>query len=196
MTILLPLLAFLFVSLLVVGCSDGARAELAGNVIERRLGEIRGINGLPIEGTSAYGDGIKRSLKRLGQRRRRHRRPRWASCSSGSSPRDIAAAKRCLSSLAFVSAARSSRSAACRRRSSASRTCCWRSAPPPSATCCPHRAGADGEEAPAPDSAVAARRPRPAGGERRGWAWDSIRRCSEWARSSRSRTRSCATSCV
>jgi tight adherence protein C len=65
-TLLLPLLAFLFVSLL-VGAAAMALAPAGGSVIQRRLGELRGIPGMPIDEPSAYGETAKRTFKRLGR---------------------------------------------------------------------------------------------------------------------------------
>ncbi|HLG57323.1 MAG TPA: type II secretion system F family protein [Vicinamibacterales bacterium] len=66
MTVLLPLLAFLFVALL-VGAAAMALAPAGGGVIQRRLGELRGIPGMPIDEPSAYGETAKRTFKRLGR---------------------------------------------------------------------------------------------------------------------------------
>jgi tight adherence protein C len=63
--LLLPILAFLFVSLLVAGAAMALAPE-GGNVISRRLGELRGIDGVPVAETSAYAESVKKSLKRLG----------------------------------------------------------------------------------------------------------------------------------
>jgi tight adherence protein C len=63
--LLLPILAFLFVSLLIVGAAMAfAPAE---GVIQRRLNELRGISGVPVDEPSPYGESVKRSLTRLGK---------------------------------------------------------------------------------------------------------------------------------
>ena len=64
MTLLLPILAFVFVALLIAGAAM-ALAPASGGVIQRRLGELRGVSG-PIEEASAYNETVKRSLKQLG----------------------------------------------------------------------------------------------------------------------------------
>jgi tight adherence protein C len=63
--VLLPLLGFVFVALLVAGAAM-ALAPSGGGVITRRLGELRGIPGMTVEEPSAYGESVKKSLKRLG----------------------------------------------------------------------------------------------------------------------------------
>ena len=65
MTLLLPLLAFLFVSLLVAGAAM-LLAPSGGGVIERRLGELRAVRGLPIDEPSLYGERVVQGLKKLG----------------------------------------------------------------------------------------------------------------------------------
>jgi len=63
-TLLLPILAFVFVALLIAGAAM-ALAPASGGVIQRRLGELRGVSG-PIDEPSAYTESVKRSLKQLG----------------------------------------------------------------------------------------------------------------------------------
>jgi tight adherence protein C len=63
-TLLLPLLAFLCVALLVVGAAM-ALAPGGGGVIERRLGELRGIPHVPVNEAPAYSETLVKSLKRL-----------------------------------------------------------------------------------------------------------------------------------
>jgi tight adherence protein C len=64
-TLLLPLLAFLCVALFIVGAAM-ALAPGGGGVIERRLGELRGVNSLPVEEAAAYNEAVVKALKRLG----------------------------------------------------------------------------------------------------------------------------------
>jgi tight adherence protein C len=64
--VLLPILAFLFVSLLIVGAAM-AFAPANGGVIQQRLNELRGISGVSVDEPSAYGESVKRSLTRLGR---------------------------------------------------------------------------------------------------------------------------------
>jgi tight adherence protein C len=64
--VLLPILAFLFVSLLIVGAAM-AFAPANGGVIQQRLNELRGIAGVSVDEPSAYGESVKRSLTRLGR---------------------------------------------------------------------------------------------------------------------------------
>jgi tight adherence protein C len=63
--LLLPLLGFLFVALLIIGCAM-VLAPARGGVIEQRLGELRGFSGVvaPDE-PSRYHETLKRSFKRL-----------------------------------------------------------------------------------------------------------------------------------
>ena len=63
MTLLLPLLAFVSVALLVLGAAM-ALAPGGGGVIERRLGELRG---MPVPDARGYNEAIVKSLKRLGK---------------------------------------------------------------------------------------------------------------------------------
>ena len=65
MTLLLPLLAFLFVSLLVAGAAM-LLSPSGGGVIERRLGELRAIRGLPVAEPSPYSETVVKGLKKLG----------------------------------------------------------------------------------------------------------------------------------
>ena len=62
MVVILPLLAFLFASLLVAGIAM-AMSPAAANTIERRLGEIRG--DVPIADGTAYGQVLADSFKKL-----------------------------------------------------------------------------------------------------------------------------------
>ena len=66
MTLLLPLLAFLFVALLIAGAAM-MLAPAGGGVIQRRLGELRAVSGLPVEESSPYSETMVRSLKKLGK---------------------------------------------------------------------------------------------------------------------------------
>ena len=66
MTLLLPLLAFVCVALLVVGAAM-ALAPSGGGVIERRLGELRGIPALSVNDAPAYSETLVKNLKRLGK---------------------------------------------------------------------------------------------------------------------------------
>ena len=66
MILLLPLLAFLCVALLVVGAAM-AFAPSGGGVIERRLDELRGVAGLPVNEAPVYNEALLKSLKRLGK---------------------------------------------------------------------------------------------------------------------------------
>jgi tight adherence protein C len=66
LTLLLPLLAFLFVALLVAGAAM-MLAPAGGGIIQRRLGELRAISGLPAEEPSAYSETMVKSLKKLGK---------------------------------------------------------------------------------------------------------------------------------
>ena len=65
MTLLLPLLAFVFVSLLVAGAAM-MLAPSGGGVIQRRLGELR-MPGMSVPEESGYNETIIKSLKRLGK---------------------------------------------------------------------------------------------------------------------------------
>jgi tight adherence protein C len=65
-TLLLPLLAFLCVALLVVGAAMVMAPGGAG-VIERRLGELRGMPSMPVNDSPAYSEGLVKNLKRLGK---------------------------------------------------------------------------------------------------------------------------------
>jgi tight adherence protein C len=64
--VLLPVLGFLFVTLLIAAAAM-ALAPAGGGVIQRRLNELRGIEGSSADETSAYGESVKRSLTRLGK---------------------------------------------------------------------------------------------------------------------------------
>ena len=66
MVLLLPILAFLFVSLL-IGAAAMAMSPAGGGVIQRRLGELRGLSDMPVDAPSPFGEGMKRSLSRLGK---------------------------------------------------------------------------------------------------------------------------------
>ena len=66
MVLLLPILAFLFVSLL-IGAAAMAMSPAGGGVIQRRLGELRGLSGMEVDAPSPYGESLKRSLTRLGK---------------------------------------------------------------------------------------------------------------------------------
>jgi tight adherence protein C len=66
LTLLLPLLAFLFVALLIAGAAM-MLAPAGGGIIQRRLGELRAISGLPAEEPSAYSETMVKSLKKLGK---------------------------------------------------------------------------------------------------------------------------------
>ena len=66
MTILLPLLAFLCVALLVVGAAM-VLAPGGGGVIERRLGELRGLPAMPVDEPSPLNETLVKNLKRLGK---------------------------------------------------------------------------------------------------------------------------------
>jgi len=63
-TLFLPLLGFVFVSLLVYGAAM-ILAPSGGGVIQRRLGELRGIP-VPVDEPSAYSESMLKGLKRLG----------------------------------------------------------------------------------------------------------------------------------
>jgi len=63
--VLLPILAFLFVALLIAAAAM-ALAPANGGVIQQRLNELRGISGVPDE-PSPYGESMRRSLTRLGK---------------------------------------------------------------------------------------------------------------------------------
>jgi tight adherence protein C len=65
-TLLLPLLAFLFVALLVAGAAM-MLAPAGGGIIQRRLGELRAMPGMPVEEPSAYSETMVKSLKKLGK---------------------------------------------------------------------------------------------------------------------------------
>jgi len=65
-TLLLPLLAFLCVALLVVGAAM-VFAPGGGGVIERRLGELRGMPGVPVNDGPVYSETLLKSLTRLGK---------------------------------------------------------------------------------------------------------------------------------
>ena len=58
--LLLPILAFLFVSLLIVAAAM-AFAPASGSVIQQRLNELRGISGPPVDEPSPYGESVRRS---------------------------------------------------------------------------------------------------------------------------------------
>jgi tight adherence protein C len=62
--VLLPVLGFLFVTLLIAAAAL-AFAPAGGGVIQRRLNELRGIDGDAVEETSQYSETVKRSLSRL-----------------------------------------------------------------------------------------------------------------------------------
>ena len=66
MTLLLPVLAFVFVSLLVAAAAM-MLAPSGGGVIQRRLGELRAIPGLPVDEPSPMSDSMVKGLKRLGR---------------------------------------------------------------------------------------------------------------------------------
>ena len=66
MVLLLPILAFLFVSLL-IGAAAMAMSPANGGVIQRRLGELRGLSDMPVDAPSPYGESVKRTLTRLGK---------------------------------------------------------------------------------------------------------------------------------
>lgn len=66
MTLLLPLLAFLFVSLLVAAAAM-AMAPRSAVMIERRLGELRTSASLSVGDTSSYRPAVMKMLKRLGE---------------------------------------------------------------------------------------------------------------------------------
>jgi tight adherence protein C len=63
--LLLPVLGFLFVSLLIAGAAM-VFAPASGGVIERRLGELRGMPAMTVEEPSVYSESLKKSFKRLG----------------------------------------------------------------------------------------------------------------------------------
>ena len=65
MVVLLPILAFLFVALLIAAAAM-ALAPANGGVIQQRLNELRGISGAADE-PSPYGESMRRSLTRLGK---------------------------------------------------------------------------------------------------------------------------------
>jgi tight adherence protein C len=64
--LLLPLLGFLFVSLLVFGAAM-ALAPAGGGVIQRRLGELRGVPDISVADTSAYSETMVKGFTRLGK---------------------------------------------------------------------------------------------------------------------------------
>ena len=64
MVVLLPVLGFLFVTLLIAAAAL-AFAPAGGGVIQRRLNELRGIDGAAVDETSQYSESVKRSLSRL-----------------------------------------------------------------------------------------------------------------------------------
>jgi tight adherence protein C len=64
--LLLPILAFLFVSLLIAAAAL-ALSPANGGVIQQRLNELRGVSGVGIDAPSPYGESVKRSLTRLGK---------------------------------------------------------------------------------------------------------------------------------
>jgi tight adherence protein C len=64
--LLLPILAFLFVSLLIAAAAM-ALSPANGGVIQQRLNELRGVSGVAIAEPSPYGESVKRSLTRLGK---------------------------------------------------------------------------------------------------------------------------------
>ena len=66
MTLLLPVLAFVFVSLLVAGAAM-LMAPSGGGIIQRRLGELRSIDGIPVNEPSPYSETMVRTLKKLGK---------------------------------------------------------------------------------------------------------------------------------
>ena len=66
MVLLLPILAFLFVSLLIAAAAM-ALSPANGGVIQQRLNELRGVSGVAIAEPSPYGESVKRSLTRLGK---------------------------------------------------------------------------------------------------------------------------------
>jgi len=66
MTLLLPLLAFFCVALLVVGAAM-VLAPGGGGVIERRLGELRGMTAMPVPDEPAYSESFRKAMKRLGK---------------------------------------------------------------------------------------------------------------------------------
>ncbi len=92
---LLPLLAFVFVSLLVAAARHWRSRRRRRGTIERRLGEVAGDRVEPIvpDGTG-YARDRRRALEAHRQAWRRGRRRRWASCSSGWSRPATAATKR------------------------------------------------------------------------------------------------------
>jgi tight adherence protein C len=64
-TLLLPVLAFLFVSLL-IAAGAMAMSTTSASAIERRLGEVAGAHGRPIEPDAGYDEVVIRTLKKLG----------------------------------------------------------------------------------------------------------------------------------
>jgi tight adherence protein C len=62
--VLLPVLGFLFVTLLIAAAAL-AFAPAGGGVIQRRLNELRGIDGDSVEEKSQYSETVKRSLSHL-----------------------------------------------------------------------------------------------------------------------------------
>ena len=66
MVLLLPILAFLFVALLIAAAAM-ALAPANGGVIQQRLSELRGIDGVAVDQPSPYAASVKRSLTRLGK---------------------------------------------------------------------------------------------------------------------------------
>ena len=66
MVLLLPILAFLFVSLLIAAAAM-ALSPANGGVIQQRLNELRGVSGVAVDQPSPYGESVKRSLTKLGK---------------------------------------------------------------------------------------------------------------------------------
>ena len=196
MTLLLPLLAFLFASLLVDRGGAARCLPDAAGTIDRRLGEV---TGMPMHrgGVDAATDRPwSTRSRRLGSMAPQIGRRRWASCSSGSIVAGFRGSEAMSSSSASASAWRWRRSRSWRRRSS------WQpnlwlgsSVLRLRLRAAGHGAGAPGEAPAASHPARAARRARSARGQRRGGARPRPGAFSASATSWPSRIRISATSC-
>ena len=83
MTLLLPLLAFLFGSLLVAAAALALAPARSPRRIERRLGEVTGTRTEPAESDETVRQGVHRHDEEDRQRRAAIAARKWASCSSG-----------------------------------------------------------------------------------------------------------------
>ena len=167
MSMLLPLLAFVFASLIIARARHAAWPPARGTAIDRRLAEVDRVATSArsvARGSSSLKDAVRRSARRCRSRRAEMGKVRLRLIQAGYPRRRGAAAisrhpdggrarrVRAVCDAAAVPAQRGRRPRRIAARLHAAR----------------HRAGAHGEEAPAQDAARPRRRPRPDGRQRRG----------------------------